>query len=127
RAVVGQEAEDAVDSGPADGRGDRLGREIAARLEARQVAGQRHGLRGGRRQPVGRPATGRRAPPREVRAPCRIRRGLPGAPPRCAACSSFENDTTLAPPCATSGASALADAPNNGPSTSAVPSARALR
>ena len=47
--------------------------------------------------------------------------------PGWAADSSLEKDTTLAPPWATSGASAVAEVPNSGPSTRATPSVRALR
>ena len=41
--------------------------------------------------------------------------------------SSLEKDMTLAPPWCTSGASAVAEVPNSGPSTRATPSVRALR
>ena len=89
-AAIGQEAEDAVDARPAVGAGDRLGREVAAWLQPREMAGERHGIVGERRQPVRRPAVGGDELALEIGAPRRIGRGIPGAaaaspPSRCRA------------------------------------------
>ena len=58
----------------------RLGGEVAARLQPREIAGQRHAVIGERRQPVGRTAIGREeAPLRSRPRRGRIGRGIPGA------------------------------------------------